>query len=238
MMRKPKRFGLVAVLFAFLLTLAPTTAVAATVVGDVSDLDIAAIDADATISLTVKKPLPNPYDELPPDQKPAPVEGVELRAQRIVGVDLTVHAGWDAARTMSIDDAQLANYDVERFASFDASGEAHFAPLPVGLYLISENSTEAATAPFLITLPIGSSSEGVWLYDVVVTAKSLPPHPEPSQPVPSSVPTVPPSENPDTLATTGATSVSILLALGALLVIIGAASATRASRRINLGENQ
>lgn len=176
---------------------APAVAATRTVVGVVTDHAIADIDAQRTVTLTVRKVQPNPYDEVPDGQlPPAPLGGSVFTAHRINGVDLSTAEGWEMARTISLAEAHARGLTETATAVTSSEGVATFPGLPVGLYYIVETPPDTpgytyhTAAPFLITLPTGHADGRSWNYEVVVEAKNSP-LPTPQPPGGSTVPLIP-----------------------------------------------
>lgn len=143
---------------------------------------VGAIDPDATASLHIHKleqpdDFGSPADGLEADttgQKPLP--GVEFTVQRVSGIDLTTNAGWREAADLTPEQAAARAETPGRTGTTDASGDADFTGLPLGLYLVTETSYPAGVTPakpFLVTLPITHPTErDTWLYDVHVYPKN------------------------------------------------------------------
>lgn len=158
----------------------------------------APIDATESGSLTVHK-----YEKQTPTTDPGngteidlgdytPLAGVEFTIQQVEGIDLTTNGGWAEANALTADFASAApRYADEAVTAItgqgrtlaiataditDALGEASFADLDLGLYLVTETSYPAGvtpSAPFLVTVPLTDPDSGDgWLYDVHVYPKN------------------------------------------------------------------
>ncbi|WP_194420362.1 SpaH/EbpB family LPXTG-anchored major pilin [Microbacterium abyssi] len=159
----------------------------------------APIDATETGSLTVHKyekqdtasGLPNNGTEVTVPGYQA-LEGVEFTIQQVEGIDLATNAGWADANALTAGFADAAPRYTEQAVdaitaqgrtlgaaeadTTDASGEAFFGDLDLGLYLVSETSYPGGvtpSAPFLVTVPV-TDPENLddWLYDVHVYPKN------------------------------------------------------------------
>ncbi len=105
-----------------------------------------------------------------------PIAGVTFKLERLA-YNLTTQAGWQAL-VADGEDAKT-NLDgtftpVERTTGAD--GNATFADLPVGAYLVTETETPAnvtGSDPFVVTLPMTHPTElNKWMYEVHVYPKN------------------------------------------------------------------
>ena len=151
-----------------------TTGSAQTVIGMVNSQAIADIDQSRTVDLTIIKTPGNPYD----DGTEPVIEGVTFTLKQVQGINLTTEAGWAAAREITVPEAQERGFTHDVTAVTNAAGEAFFAGLPIGLYLVSETPVPVmgmdppVIVDFLITLPTGDNDGESWDYNVFVKAKS------------------------------------------------------------------
>lgn len=151
------------------------------------------VDPNATGSITVHKlQAPDSPTGLPNNGTAvdttglAPLPGVEFQVRQVTGVDLSTNDGWaDASDLSGVFDAvdpegsiTGAGFALAAGASLvtDASGQAAFTGLPVGLYLVEETSVPAGvtpSAPFLVSVPLTDPDDrDTWLYDVHVYPKN------------------------------------------------------------------
>lgn len=151
------------------------------------------VDPDALGSITVHKyEKPESPTGLPNDGTEVggitldPLAGIEFTLQPVQGIDLGSNSGWTAAGALSggFDPADPeasitgAGYTLGTGSvlTTDAAGEASFAGLPVGLYLVQETGHPADTtpsAPFLVSIPMTDpTNHDDWLYDVHVYPKN------------------------------------------------------------------
>lgn len=100
----------------------------------------------------------------------SPLEGVQFTVQQVGDYDLTTTGGWDAIEGMT--PAQAADENLVEVGSDTTGpdGQASFAGLDLGLYLVTEtghgdNLIPNSAAPFLVTVPMPHAEQG-WLYDV------------------------------------------------------------------------
>ena len=115
-----------------------------------------------------------------------PLAGIEFTIKPVQGIDLATNSGWVDAGTLanSFDPAEPetsvtgAGYTLGAGTALttDAAGEATFAGLPVGVYVVQETghpSTTTPAAPFLVTIPMTDpTNHDNWLYDVHVYPKN------------------------------------------------------------------
>ncbi len=115
-----------------------------------------------------------------------PVPGVTFSIQQVNGINLTTNQGWQNANTLSgsfnpnnaAGSITSAGYTLGASSSqtTDASGNASFTTLPLGLYLVTETSWPAGTtpsAPFLVSVPLTDpTNQSAWLYNVNVYPKN------------------------------------------------------------------
>jgi fimbrial isopeptide formation D2 family protein/LPXTG-motif cell wall-anchored protein len=110
-----------------------------------------------------------------------PIEDVEFTATLLPNVDLSTNAGWTTAGSLTPASAQSQATGASFIVTTDAAGEATFpSTMPIGLYLVEEtaspDSVTDPTAPFLVTLPFPTGSNGSpmneWIYDVHVYPKN------------------------------------------------------------------
>lgn len=158
----------------------------------------ATVDVSQPGSLTVHK-----YEKQDPTTDPGngteialgdytPLAGVEFSIQQVEGIDLATNAGWADANALTAGFASAApRYADEAVSAVtgqgrtlaaatadvtDALGEASFADLDLGLYLVTETSYPGGvtpSAPFLVTVPLTDPDSGSgWLYDVHVYPKN------------------------------------------------------------------
>ena len=164
-------------------------ATARTVTGNIDGLPISAIDGNRNSTVSFKLPAPNPFDDVPPGQlPPGPLAGTKFTVKWVADIDLTTQAGWDQA--VALDPAEVAakgTFDIERSAITGSDGTATISNLPVGVYLVTATRPEDSNhaypeiEPFLLTLPVGSSSG--WGYAPIIEAKAsggTPPTPNPT----------------------------------------------------------
>lgn len=200
------------------------------VTGDVEELKISDIDKNRLASLTIRKPLGNPYDENA-TTRPT-VAGIEVNVGAVTGIDLTTTDGWKNVLTLTVEQAQQ-KLGKKYTATTNEKGEAYFENLPIGVYLIWENPRalngvkQTITAPFILTLPVGDKQAKIWRYAVTVTTKSAdpqkpkPPAPEPPLPQPPIPPAAPPAKPPKipSMPITGTTIGGVTaIAIGALIL--------------------
>lgn len=226
------------------LTILPTPAWATTITGDTTGLNPTDINNQRVGSLTIQKPVPNPFSDVPVGHQRLSIDNIEIRLSRVNDIDLSNVQGWEKARKLSIDEAQKKIVEPTLTALTNANGIATFTDLSVGLYLVEEQAETgretAPSAPFLITIPVGATGKNTWVYHVEVTTKPqgstpippspappeptppapLPPPPLPSDPLPSTPPSgLPPQQGkvdpPGQLAITGA------MAAGTLTIAVG-----------------
>lgn len=130
-----------------------------------------------------------PSDGLPKDTTGlTPIDDVTFTVQRINNVDLATNAGWVAAAGISYNpvtntvsgngsDGQPAVIGpVADTQVTNASGDATFTGLPIGLYLVTETAAPAGvttSAPFLVTIPLTNPETRTdWMQDVHVYPKN------------------------------------------------------------------
>jgi fimbrial isopeptide formation D2 family protein len=105
-----------------------------------------------------------------------PMAGVEFTVQQVTGVDLTTNAGWKAATSLTVAQAQGKLSSTKTAITTDASGVAKAANLALGLYYVTETKYPAGvtpSAPFLITVPMTDPANlDKWMYDVHVYPKN------------------------------------------------------------------
>jgi fimbrial isopeptide formation D2 family protein/LPXTG-motif cell wall-anchored protein len=110
-----------------------------------------------------------------------PIEGVQFTATLIPSVDLLTSAGWATATSLTANSAAPLATGTAYTATTDGSGVGIFpSTMPIGLYLVRETGAPAEvtdpTAPFLVTLPFPTGSQGSpaneWIYDVHVYPKN------------------------------------------------------------------
>ncbi|GFZ75604.1 SpaH/EbpB family LPXTG-anchored major pilin [Microbacterium album] len=116
-----------------------------------------------------------------------PVAGVEFQVRQVQGIDLATNGGWaDASGLAGVFDeadpeASITGAGYTLGTAFppqvtDADGDALFAGLPVGLYLVEETSYPAGitpSAPFLVSIPMTDPTDrNTWMYDVHVYPKN------------------------------------------------------------------
>ncbi|WP_158231541.1 SpaH/EbpB family LPXTG-anchored major pilin [Microbacterium sediminis] len=105
-----------------------------------------------------------------------PLEGVTFSVQRVTDIDLTDPADWQILE--GLDAATVAaqhTLGAPQSQVTDERGDAVFAGLPIGVYLVSEtdpgqNGITIAGEPFLVSVP--TPLEGDWIYDVHVYPKN------------------------------------------------------------------
>lgn len=109
------------------------------------------------------------------------LDGIEFQIKQIPGIDLTTQAGWNTLQGMTLEQAQTATSGVTAISQTTAGGgEASFADLPLGAYLVHENLTAEQLAQgitpshdFVVTLPMTHpTSLDQWLYTVHVYPKN------------------------------------------------------------------
>lgn len=166
------------------------------VIGVVSEQAIADIDGTRLATLTLQKAPHNPFDDPTEGQTPpSSLAGSVFTARLVNGVDLTTQAGWDTARSLDVAGARERGFGREFQATTDQDGIAKLEGLPVGLYLVEETPPDAEnfpeSAPFLITIPTGSTDGTTWVYDVKLTVKDQPTTTPPDTPVVPPTPVVP-----------------------------------------------
>lgn len=116
------------------------------------------------------------------------IPGVTFTATPITGLDLTKNAGWQAASKLTLDagtgkvTGKGTNGNPVQLGAplapqvTNAAGDATFADLPLGMYLVQETAAPAGVtkaAPFLVTVPL-TDPEGLdsWIYDIHVYPKN------------------------------------------------------------------
>lgn len=148
------------------------------------------LDPNATGSIIVHKlvqpaaatGLPNDGSALTPEQLAGliPLAGVGFSTQRVSSIDLTTNAGWDATNGLTaaavLNDPATYPLTASGSGTTNASGDATFGGLPVGLYLVTEtdpgaNPIAQMSPPFLVTIPLSTEND-TWLYDVNVYPKN------------------------------------------------------------------
>lgn len=167
---------------ALLATLIGVTVAGAAVAPAASAAPLVDIDPYATATLHIHKLVqPDEFgdaaDGLPKDTSGmTPLPGVDFTVQKVSGVDLTTNAGWQDAAALTPEQAAARAEKPGATKTTDAGGDADFADLPLGLYLVTETSAPAGVTPakpFLITLPLTDPvNKGTWLYDVHVYPKN------------------------------------------------------------------
>ncbi len=107
-----------------------------------------------------------------------PLAGATFTAALVQGVDLTTPEGWTSVSNLTpATAAARVNTAGTYTATTGSDGVARFndgASLPLGLYLVTETKLPTGAtnpaAPFLVTLPFPTGSEGApsnqWIYDV------------------------------------------------------------------------
>lgn len=141
-------------------------------------------------SLAIHKYLGNtgdPHDgsELVPPPALDPAADVTFTLQRIgsgpdedcVTIDLGVAEGWDAVEEVTANPAAGCDFGDPVSVTTDASGEATFNELALGLYYVTETDLGDNDAniiqpvePFFVTVPF--PNDGDWIYDVHVYPKN------------------------------------------------------------------
>lgn len=114
-----------------------------------------------------------------------PLKDVTFSVRKVQGLDLSKNAGWIAATKHTVDAAtgRVAGPGGAAVTLGDAQtqvtngdGDATFADLPLGLYLVQETKAPAGVtkaAPFLVTVPLTDPTKrSDWLYDIHVYPKN------------------------------------------------------------------
>ncbi|MBO9523213.1 MAG: SpaH/EbpB family LPXTG-anchored major pilin [Nocardioidaceae bacterium] len=115
-----------------------------------------------------------------------PVPGVTFQVQRVDTINLATNEGWQDASALSgsfnpsnaSGSIAAAGFTLGTVGTqtTDASGNASFTSLPLGLYLVTETSWPAGatpSAPFLVSVPLTDpANQSAWLYDLHVYPKN------------------------------------------------------------------
>jgi uncharacterized repeat protein (TIGR02543 family) len=122
--------------------------------------------------------------KLPPKGKP--LAGIPFRVQKVI-VDPTPQTSGDVVFTFGgigyVPDSSGV-YKAQTLKS-NSAGEAVFSGLPLGIYLVSEQSAKDAAAPLLVGIPTvvaGASESLLFDIDVYLKAYITPPSPSPAGP--------------------------------------------------------
>ncbi|WGD36932.1 SpaH/EbpB family LPXTG-anchored major pilin [Lysinibacter sp. HNR] len=105
-----------------------------------------------------------------------PMSGVTFQVQQVQGVDLTTNAGWNSlpGRTPTNPGGALG---APISQTTNATGDAVFSNLPLGLYLVTETMYPAGYVPadpFLVTIPMTHPTNlNEWMYNVHVYPKNF-----------------------------------------------------------------
>lgn len=129
----------------------------------------APIDVNAQTTLTIAKQTGEPGSANPAG------DGFTFKAEKIQTQPLNTEAGWNDVRTIVAGGAESAPVDssftpVEK--TTDASGNAVFDSLGVGLFRITEmrNGSYTVARPFLVTLPL--TENGAYNYNPTISPKN------------------------------------------------------------------
>lgn len=130
------------------------------------------------LNLTVKKVPANPNDQIPAGQlPPGGVEKIPFTLYRVQDLDVTTTAGREAAKTMTVADAQAKGWDAVTMQVTNANGETRFTGLNPGLYLLKESVPDSehdyrTSDPQLILLPLADSPNGSFETDSLIVTKA------------------------------------------------------------------
>lgn len=155
----------------------PGSVAAITLTGPYQELAAETVDFQATGSIKVSLPAPNPYDD-----RKIPfggVEGTRFTAERLVAVDLTTSAGWDQAASLSAQAARFDRTELVAAGFTDSNGEVVLGNLPVGAYLVTADTPSVPgywyqdPQPMVITVPMAekTTAGATWVYQLSVQAK-------------------------------------------------------------------
>lgn len=106
-----------------------------------------------------------------------PLKGVTFQIQKVTNIDLATNAGWEATKALT-PSAASAHLGVAATGVTDDDGILTFSGLDQAVYLVTETSYSgpkliaAKAAPFLVTLPLPSSTDSTWIYAVHVYPKN------------------------------------------------------------------
>ena len=116
------------------------------------------------------------------------IPGVTFTVTPITNLDLTKNAGWQAASRLTLDAAtgRIAGNGTDGKPAqlgtalppqtTNAAGDATFADLPLGMYLVQETQAPAGVtkaAPFLVTVPLTDpDTRDAWITDIHVYPKN------------------------------------------------------------------
>lgn len=105
-----------------------------------------------------------------------PLPGASFTIRQVQGLDLATNAGLVEASKLTVADAQGRTLGAPQTKTTDAQGQAAFTGLPVGVYLVTEDSAPAGYAPgapFLVYIPMTNpANTSQWNYDVNVYPKN------------------------------------------------------------------
>lgn len=204
------------------------------------------IEPNRTVTLTLQKIAPNPYDQVEEGKKPpASVEGVTFEIYRVEGYDVTTSEGFNEAKIVDSESLNENDLILESTGVTDAEGKVVFRDLPVGLYYVKEikpdndNVEHNTSEPFLIILPTSNVDGESFNYNesliIVKGEPSDPPYDPPGDTPPGNTPPedvppfeetpgdppygeVPPEEIRGSFAETGAASILGLFLAGLALI--------------------
>ncbi|KAA8723763.1 SpaH/EbpB family LPXTG-anchored major pilin [Corynebacterium spheniscorum] len=147
------------------------------------ELPASLIDPAKTGSLTIHKYLSDKATEVGTGNEQSPIpgqpmDGVSFTVQR-VDADLTTDEGWANAVALTPDTANPTGKPEKKTT---AGGVATFSELPVGVYLVTEDSPPQGSpgqeslvpsAPFLVFIPMTNPDDtSQWNYDIHVYPKN------------------------------------------------------------------
>lgn len=214
------------------------------ITGNISKLKYGDIPC-STASFELKKPVHDDFAGIPIEELPEGlISGVTYKAELLDGIDLNTLEGWNKVEGLTVEAAKSIDVGAIYRAKTNKEGRALFSNLPVGAYLVSEETAENvpegyhASDPFLLTAPIGTAKSEMWLCNFFMIIKELPDLPPlPDRPIqpPTAAPPAPAApENPkkpgiNGLVNTGASVIGIaVIALG--LSVLGVVLIRRKKR--------
>ncbi|MDC7109783.1 SpaH/EbpB family LPXTG-anchored major pilin [Corynebacterium pseudodiphtheriticum] len=145
------------------------------------------IDANNTGTLKIKKILGDPQLNGGATHHGAPSEdskflqGATFNIKRL-DIDLTVQQGWRTLNDLVANPEKIEETpdhstqpaEEKRSQTTNTEGEATFDEIPMGVYVVTEESREgySTSAPFLVSLPYSDGNSGKWEYTRTVYPKN------------------------------------------------------------------
>lgn len=109
-------------------------------------------------------------------QNASPLAGVTFRVTKVAEVNSTYYTTAGTALPTATQAKAMQAIGSPRTATTNASGNAEFTNLPLGIYLVEETDSPSqvvgAVADFVVPLPMTSSDGSEWKYDVDVYPKN------------------------------------------------------------------